>query len=201
MRRYLPFCVLLAAAPAAAGPFELHADLRVGAASGYGLGGDQKDNDFFDHTKGGTYGLLVGMRVLFFEASIEHDQFTDFSSVKGTWTELDAGIGIAIAVDDVLKGESNKLYVNVGLDLGAGFGTGRQISPPLDNAQISDKGVLLNAHIGIEYRILPFLALAAEFPAGWGYILKNDVPANQDGSSYTTFHFMILGALRGRIGF
>jgi hypothetical protein len=27
------------------------------------------------------------------------------------------------------------------------------------------------------------------------------VPANQDGSSYTTFHFMILGAIRGRVGF
>ncbi len=201
MRRLLALAVVLAAAPAAAGPFELHADLRVGAASGYGLGGDQKDNDFFDHTKGGAYGVLVGMRVLFFEASIEHDQFTDFSSVKGTWTELDAGIGIAIAVDDVLRGESNKLFVNVGLDLGAGFGTGRQISPPLDNAQISDKGVLLNAHIGIEYRVLPFLALAAEFPAGWGYMLKNDVPANLDGSSYTTFHFMILGVVRGRLGF
>ncbi len=201
MRRLVLLAVLLAAGRAVAGPFELHADLRVGAASGYGLGGDQKDNDFFDHTRGGTYGVLVGMRVLFFEASIEHDQFTDFSSVKGTWTELDAGIGIAIAVDDVLRGESNRLFVNVGLDLGAGFGTGRQISPPLDNAQISDKGVLLNGRIGIEYRVLPFLALAAEFPAGWGYMLKNDVPANLDGSSYTSFHFMVLGVLRGRVGF
>jgi Outer membrane protein beta-barrel domain len=201
MNRLSPLVLLLAAAPAAAGPFELHADLRVGAASGYGIAGDQKQNDFFDHTKGGTYGLLVGVRLLFFEASIEHDQFTDFSSVKGTWTELDGGIGGAIAVDDVLGGESNKLYVNFGLDVGAGFGTGRQISPPLDNAQISDKGILLNGHIGIEYRIWPFLALAAEFPAGWGYMLKNDVPATQDGSSYATFHFMVLGVVRGRIGF
>ena len=200
MARLLPLALVLAAPAAIAGPFELHADLRVGAASGNGIGGDQKDRDFFDHSKGGMYGILVGARLLFVEVSVEHDQFTDFSSLKGTWTEFKAGIGGAIAVDEVLRGEDNKLFVDFGIGLGFGLGTGRQVSPPLDNAQISDKGFMLDAHIGIEYRLGSFLAIGADVPVGWGYMLKNDVPANETSNHYQTFHYMALGFFRARLG-
>jgi hypothetical protein len=192
---------MLGAGAAQAGPFELKADLRLGAASGYGIGGDQKDHDFFDQTKGGVYGLLISARLLFLEIAVEHDQFTDFSSIKGTWTEFMIGAGGSIGVDEVLPPLPNKLYVSFGLDFGAGFGTGQQVMPPLDDAQISDKGLMIDAHIGIEYRFNPFLAIGAEVPVGWGYMLKNDVPANDSSASYETFHFMLLGVLRGRIGF
>ena len=59
MRRLACLAVLLASSAAHASPLELHADLRVGAASGWGLGGAQKDRDFFDQTKGGTYGVCL----------------------------------------------------------------------------------------------------------------------------------------------
>jgi hypothetical protein len=191
----------LAVAPAAhAGPFELHADLRVGAATGFGIGGDQKNRDFFDQSKGGVYGLLVGARFLIVEVSVEHDQFTDFQSVKGTWTEFCAGIGGEIGVDEPLKGEANRFLVTFGLDLGFGLGTGRQVMPPLDNAQISDKGVMADFHIGIEYRFAKIFALAAEVPVGWGYMFKNDVPVNDTSNHYQTFHAMGLGVLKVRVG-
>src|SRR5215510_8028203 len=103
MTRLASLAVLALAVPAHAGPLELHADLRLGAATGWGLGGAQKDHDFFDQTKGGTYGVLVGLRVLFADFWIEHDQFTDFSSIKGTWSELGVGAVMQIPMEENLN--------------------------------------------------------------------------------------------------
>jgi hypothetical protein len=192
--------LLLTAAPAVAGPFELHADLRVGAATGKGIGGDQKDRDFFAQSDGGVYGVLVGARLLFIEVSIEHDQFTDFKDLKGTWSELKVGTGGSIALDAPLRGQDSALFLSFGFGVGFGVGTGRQVDPPLDNAQISDKGLMLNVRVGLEYRLGGFFALGVEVPAGWGYMWKNDVPVNDTSNHYQTFHVMGLAFVRARVG-
>jgi hypothetical protein len=194
MRRILSLCALLAAAGAAhAGPLELHADLRVGAASGWGLGGAQTDHDFFAQTRGGTYGVLVGLRVLFADVWIEHDQFTDFSSVNGTWSALGLGAVMSIPMMDALN-------LNIGFGASFGVGTGRQIQPPLDNAQISDKGLIGEISVTLEYRLNRFVAIGGTVPAGWGYMFKNDTPINDSSSQYSTFRIQALGYVGLRFG-
>jgi hypothetical protein len=185
--------VLVAAAPAHAGPLELHADLRVGATSGWGIGGAQKEHDFFDQTQGGTFGFLVGLHVLFADVWIEHDQLTDGSSIHGTWTELGLGGGFQLPVQDNLE-------LDFSFGAAFGVGTGRQISPPLDNAQISDKGFLGEVGVALEYRLGRFIAIGASVPAAWGYMFKNDVPANDTSNHYQTFHVMALGYVKFRLG-
>jgi len=195
MRRGSTGIALLAAlaAPAHASPLQLRADLRLGAASGWGLGGAQKAHDFFDQTRGATYGVLVGLRVLFADVWLEHDQFTDFSSVKGTWTELVIGAVMTVPLMDAVD-------LNIGFGGSFGVGTGRQIQPPLDNAQISDKGLIGDVSVGLEYRVNRFLAVGTAVPAGWGYLLKNDAPVTDTSSHYTTFRVMALGYVGLRLG-
>jgi hypothetical protein len=193
MRRIACFVALLASASAAASPLELRADLRVGGATGWGIGGAQKDRDFFDQTKGESYGVLVGLSILFADVWIAHDQFTDLSSVKGTWTELGVGWVMTIPMLDSVN-------LNIGLGGSFGVGTGRQISPPLDNAQISDKGFLGEVNVGLEYRMNRVVALGVSVPAAWGFMFKNDVPATETSSHYQTFRVLLLGTVGLRFG-
>ena len=188
--------LLLAAVPAHATLLEFHAGLHLGGATGTGVGGDQKDNDFFAGAKGGVYGGSVGLKVLFMDFTIEHDQLTDFSELKGTWTQFMLGPHLAFA----LSGPGGKLYADLGFAAGFGVGTGQQIDPPLDNAQISDKGFMLELRAGVEYRISPVFGLGVSVPAAWGYMFKNDV-VNDTSNHYQTFRTMIVGTATLHLGF
>jgi len=198
MKRALAIAVALLAAAAAPAPahatfVELHAALRLGASTGKGIGGAQQDHDFFEGTKGGAWGALVGLRVLVLDVYVQHDQLTDFSSVKGTWTQFMIGPGFSFALD-------GKLHADMGVGVGVGLGTGQQIDPPLDNGEISDKGIMLELHLGVEYKIAPFVGLGVTLPIEWGYMFKNGVPANDVSNHYQTMRAMLLGTVTFRIG-
>jgi len=165
--------ILLASVCARADVLALFAQVNLGAGAGTGLGGDQKDNDFFQRTKGFTYGATVGAKILFLRVWIEHQQYTSFSEFKGTWTQLMLGGGVDIPLQDVPIGEL--VPFDLGLTFGGGFGvgTGQQIEPPLDNAQISDKGIIGE------------VALGAQVPLTFAYLFKNDAPIDQ-ATSYSS---------------
>lgn len=183
------------AAPSAqAGPLELRAELHVGASTGTGVTGGLKENDFFSKANGGMWGVLVGLQVLFLDVWVEHDQFTDFKELRGTWSELGVGTNFGIGLTD-------NLSLTLGGGVAVGVGTGQQVEPPLDNGEVSDKGILLKAVPGLEYQFGRFFAIGASVPIVWGFMFKNDVPANEDSSHYTTFHIMGLGYLKVRLGF
>ncbi len=205
LRALAPFALALLAAlsgatPARAALFELSASLRVGAATGTGIGGAQQDRDFFAGARGATYCARAGLEVLWLRVTLEHDQFTDFSTVTGTWTQLMVGPHFAFPLNEAPPGERPSLYADLGVAVGAGIGTGRQIVPPLDNAQISDRGLMLELQLGIEKRFGRFFGVGISLPLAWGYLVKNDVPANDTSSWYQSFHGMLLGTLTVHIG-
>lgn len=198
----LALILALVAAPlsARAALLEVFATARVGAATGKGLGGAQKDNDFFAGAKGATYGAIVGLEVVWMDFFVEHDQFTDFKSVNGTWTQLMIGPHFPFPLNEGLPGTPAKLYADLGAFVGFGFGTGQQIDPPLDDAQISDKGLVAELRVGLDYRANRFMSIGLSFPLGWAYLLKNDLPATETNGHYQSFHAMALGTFTVRLG-
>jgi hypothetical protein len=192
----------LVAAPAAAHAsfVELHAALRAGTSTGSGLGGAQKDNDFFAGAKGAAFGAKVGVQLLFLDLSVSHDQFTNFSEVRGTWTQLTLGPRFVFPLNEGPAGVLPTLYADLGAAVGYGIGTGQQIEPPLDDAEVSDKGVVFELHIGIEYRFAKVLGIGVTAPLAWGYLVKNDIPITDTDGHYHSFHAMLLGTLSLHIG-
>jgi hypothetical protein len=202
MKNLLAPIALVAAmsSTASAAIFELSASLRLGAATGSGLGGAQQENDFFEGTKGTTWGGLVGLEVFFIQLYVEHDQFTDFSDVRGTWTQIMVGPRLGFPLNEVL-GAITGMHADMGLAVGYGFGTGQQIVPPIDDGEISDKGLMLELKVGLEYRFNRFVGVGVSFPVAWGYLVKNDIPITETDGHYHSFHAMALGTITVRAGF
>jgi hypothetical protein len=204
MRHPLAAVLALAAAlhPAAAGAalLELHASLRAGGQTGKGIGGAQKDADFFANASGGVFGAVVGLEILWIDVFIEHDQITNFSDITGTWTQFMVGPHFAFPLEESRPGKAEaRTYADLALAVGFGVGTGQQIEPPLDNGEISDKGLMVELRVGVEHRFSRFVGVGLAVPFGWGYMFKNDV-LNDEQNHYQTFHAMALATLNFRIG-
>ena len=179
-----------AARPAAADIFQARAELHGGAAGGVGLGGDQKDAAFFKTAPHGAYGALIGAQLLFADAYIEHTQLTNGSRIA-TWTQFALGMRIDIATGRPPKDKDNpdpkaSGYFEIGLHAAFGLGTGQQVSPPLDNAQITDKGFLFELRGGFGKRLGHGLRVGLEVPVSVGYFFKsgNGATANDLGTHY-----------------
>lgn len=200
MKKLALMAILAAAAPARADVLALFAQVNIGGSSGTGLGGDQKDNDFFQRTKGMTYGALVGAKILFLRVWIEHQQYTNFSEFRGTWTQFMLGGGVDIPLSDAPVA-GGVIPFDLGLTFGAGFGlgTGQQVEPPLSNSQISDKGVVGEVALALRYRLNSVFAVGAALPVTVAQIWKNDAPINQ-ATSYSSISFKGLAFVELTLG-
>lgn len=191
--------VALLAAPTHAGIFQFHAQAQGGGMWGKGLGGAQQDNDFFAGAKGGGYGILVGGEVLFIDGWIEHNQYND-GSLSGTWTQLMVGLDVDFELgDEPAPGKEPKTFGEVGVGLGFGMGTGQQVDPPLDNSEISDKGFVAQASVGLDHRLNRVLSIGVTIPVQYGYLFKNDL-ANDVANHYHSIHVTPMAYLRFRLG-
>lgn len=186
--------VLLAAAPAEAKLFDLYLQAQLGAGGGGGTGGAQEDNAFASDASGGAFGLLAGAEILFFDVWVNHSQFFGGSGIKGTFTQFMVGFDVDFPLDEPDPGKPNEYFAEVGLGGGFGLGTGRQVDPPLDNAQISDKGGLIEARVAGEYRINRALSTGISVPIQWAYMVKNGpgVVANDAENHYQQLSVAVL---------
>jgi hypothetical protein len=74
--------------------------------------------------------------------------------------------------------------------------------PPLDNAQVSDKGFIGQTSLDIGYRLSKFVSVGLHIPLQFGYLFKSadaDV-ANDLGNHYGTFQAAGLLTLRACVG-
>ncbi len=202
MVRLASLGVLLAlAAPASADTFKLFGELHGGGMYGVGTGGDQKSSAFFEKARGGTYGALVGAEFLFFDALISHHQYINSSGLK-TWTEFGAGIHFTSDQgSEKEKKEGKGGYIEFGGYLWFGLGTGAQVMPPLDNAQITDKAFLGEARFGFGKHLDSIFDLGVELPVSYGYFFKtgNGAAANDLSTHYQGVQGEALVVLRGNL--
>lgn len=200
-------CWLGAPTGARADILSLHAAIQGGGAGGKGLSGAQKDNAFHEGARGVFYGANVGVEFFMMDAWVEHYQHYDTNQgLAGTWTQFMVGLDSTVDLSQPTQGGSvdpktNKRkggYSPVVLDLGiaAGFGvaTGQQVDPPLDNAQITDKGFLLQASAGIRYRLSKVLSMGVRVPIQWGYMFKSGpgLGANNENNHYQSIQGAVM---------
>jgi hypothetical protein len=192
---------LLAPSTARADIASLRAELHGGAGGGFGVGGERKDESFMGGVPPAAYGVLVGAELLFVNAYVEHTQFTNGSDLS-TWTQLGLGfdLDMDLGVPPAKPGEEpgpGKGYVDLGLFAVFGLGTGRQVDPPLDNSEITDKGVMLEARGSVGWRFGRFVRLGLTVPVSGGYFIKSGAGAANDlGNHYQAIEASALLTLR-----
>lgn len=178
----------LCAAPAAASAdlLSLYGQVHAGGSTGKGLGGDLEDQAFHDQASGPTYGMKVGAEIALIDVWLQHDRYTN----DGTWTQLMTGLDMELDISSA--------YLEIGTGVGLAVGTGQQVEPPLDNGEISDKGIIVEGRAGLGYRFAPFLSVGATVPVQAGYLLKSGPGSDVSGVSrgYTEMSLAVLGYLR-----
>jgi len=167
----------------------VRAESRAGAAVGKGMFGARKDDAFQQQRGNASYGVLVGAEVFFIDAWIQHDQFVSGGSVDGTWTQFMTGFDVEIDFDDGAKkgGSGGTWYAELGMGVGFGVGTGQQVNPPLDNAQVTDKGFVFEGRGLLGYRLTKLFSLGLSVPVQFGYFTKsgNGAVANNVDNHYS----------------
>ena len=198
MRRVLVLLLVAAPAVASADTFKLFGEIHGGGMYGAGTAGAEKDSSFFAEAPHGMYGAEIGAELLFFDAWIQHHQYTDGTRLT-TWTQFGLGVHNEIETGDAQQKKDHKGgYFEFGGGLWYGLGTGQQVKPPLDNAQISDKGFLLEGRLGIGTHLNKVMDLGLEVPVSYGFFFKtgNGAGANDTGNQYRGWQIEGLVALR-----
>jgi hypothetical protein len=199
----LAAAVALAASSARADVLTIYGDAQLGGKYGKGLSGDPevKDQAFFAKVPSFAYGGTIAARFLIFGASITHHQYTGGGDLA-TWTQLLAGLDFTVDLGSSEQKKARKGgFLHLSGGAGFGVGTGQQVDPPLDNAQISDKAVLLGGQIGFGKHLGKVVDAGISVPIGYGYFLKNGVPANDLSNHYQGVHVEVLAYLRLAIKF
>ncbi|HSS00298.1 MAG TPA: hypothetical protein VLM79_24740 [Kofleriaceae bacterium] len=176
MMRALCFAAVLGmAAPASADVLKLFVEADGGGAYGKGTSGDPviKDSAFFAKAPHLVYGGLIGAEFLFLDAWIQHHQLTDGDRIA-TWTQLGAGVHGTIDFGDPKQQKAHEGgFFEFGVGAWFGLGTGQQVMPPLDNAQITDKAFLLEGRLGAGKHLSNIFDIGVAVPVSWGYFFKN----------------------------
>jgi hypothetical protein len=187
----------------------LRAEGRGGAAGGKGMFGERADDAFHEGIAGPAYGFLVGAEVMLVDAWIEHNQYLTSGNVDATWTQFMVGFDVQFDFGDKKSFKLNEAGKKVGgysswygeMGMGAGFavGTGQQVQPPLDNAQVTDKGFMFEIRGAAAYRIFPWLSVGVTVPVSMGYYTKsgNGAVANDIDNQYMSVGYA--GLLTTRI--
>jgi len=184
-----------------------NASAHSGVSVGQGLVGERQDDAFHQQATGPMYGVDVGVEVMFVDVWISHDQFLD-GGVSGTWTQFMLGLDLEVDVGDNKGVDYNDAGDETGgyqawtVELGMGFGyavgTGQQVDPPLDNSQLTDKGLVLEGRVGIAYNLTQLLNIGVVLPVQSGLVTKTGEGAVVNNIDNTYAYFA--GALLLRLG-
>ena len=185
--------------------FKLFVEAEGGGVFGKRLSGDAANASagFFEKAPHGAYGGAIGAHFLFFDAVIQHHQFTNGSRLA-TWTQFGAGMRFEVDIGTQTK-EDKKAgkgsYAEISANLFFGIGTGQQVDPPLSNDEITDKGFLVEGKLGFGKHLGKVLDIGVLFPVSWGYFIKNGggAVANDLSTHYQSVQGEALLVLRGNI--
>jgi len=190
---------LAAPRPAAARLVDLYAGATAGGLAGWGT--TPNTPDFFDTTRGGGVGFDLGLKLLVFDFSANFFQTFNGSGAAGTLIQFLLGTEVDIPLGDLkLPDGQSQQVLKPEIAGGFGFGTPGPVSPPLNDSQVSAKGVVANANIGYEYYFNPFVAVGAVGTFGYHYFFGGDEVNGTSGHS-SGYHLMGLGTLTFHLGY
>jgi hypothetical protein len=180
---------------------DLHVGARAGGITGWGT--TSNTPDFFDHTKGGGVGFELGLKLLIFDLSANFLQVVDSSGAVGTLTQFLLGteVDVPLGRPTLWTGQSRNI-LRPGFGVGFGFGTPGPVSPPLDAAQISHKGVVAQFKVAYEYFLNPFMGLGFEGDVGYHYFLDGRVISAMNNLDHSSgYHLIGLGTVTFHLGY
>jgi hypothetical protein len=196
MKRAVALLCVLCPAVASADVFKLFGEIHGGGMDGAGLSGTQKDSAFFANAPHAMYGALVGAELLFVDAWIQHHQYVDGSTLE-TWTQFGLGAHGTFDLGTEADQKQHKGgYFEIGGGLFFGLSTDRQVHPPLDNSQVSDKGFLVEGRLGFGTHLNKIFDLGVEVPVSYGFFFINGQAANSTDNQYRGWEAEALLALR-----
>jgi hypothetical protein len=189
----------------------LYAAIHGGIAGGRATSGADGVDAFHDGASGGVAGALVGVEVLFIDAWVQHDQYVDGEGIAGTWTQIMAGLDLELelgapavgAGPPPKDGEASATapgYLEVGGAVGFAVGTGQQVDPPLDNSEVTDKGVVAQLSFGAGLRLTDVVTFGVSVPLQYAYLYKNGADVIAEDSFYGESSYAVLGTLRFKLG-
>lgn len=196
--------------------FKLFGEVYGGGMFGKGTGGDLVNNDtnmfdeaFFENAGPVAYGLQVGAQFLFLEGHISHTQYKGFSDDAekpslATWTTIQAGMRFEIPIGaqtEQDKKNGKGTFFEIGLNIGGGIGTGAQVSPPLSNDELTDKGFFAEGRIGVGKHLNTIFDIGVMVPVQYGYYFKSGdgAVANDLSTHYQSAQISALLTLRANI--
>lgn len=193
----------LAARPAQARLLDLRAGLQAGGMAGWGTTANTPD--FFERRRGPGLGLEVGARLLILDFSIRYTQLFDGNGRNGAFLQGLVGIAVDVPVgnqlfkDGIMKGKSQNI-IRPTAGIGGGLGTPEPIDPPLDNAQISDKGIFPYVGAGYEHFINEFLGVGAQLDFAYHYFIGGGQSMRSAQDYSTGYHYSGFATLMFHLG-
>jgi hypothetical protein len=191
---------LLAARPAEARFIDLYAGATAGGMAGWGT--TPNTPDFFDTTRGGGVGFNLGLKLLVFDFSTNFFQTFNGSGAAGTLIQFLLGTEVDIPVGKTkLRDGQSQNVLEPEIAGGFGFGTPGPVNPPLNDSQVSAKGVVANASLSYEYYFNPFVAVGAKGTFGYHYFFDGDVVNSSSVQDHSSgYHVSALGTLTFHLG-
>ena len=196
--------------------FKLFAEAQGGGMVGKGTGGDLVNNDtgmfdeaFFENAGPLAYGVQVGAQFLFLEGHISHLQFKGFSDDEqrpslATWTSFHAGMRFELPIGTQTekdKKDGKGTFIEAGINIGFGIGTGAQVMPPLSNDELTDKGFFAEGRLGFGKHLSTIFDIGVMVPVQYGYYFKSGggAVANDLSTHYQSAQIAALLTLRANV--
>jgi hypothetical protein len=196
-----------AAADAHADLLSLRVEGHLGGGGGAGIAGANQDNAFANTARGGVYGALVGLEVLFVEGWIEHHQYrTD--ELLGTWTQFMVGLDLDFekreeyprppgSTAPVQHGKQTG-YFELGIGAGFGVSTDEQVEPPLDASEVTHRGFIVEGRVSAGFVVAKVIGIGITVPVSAGYFIASGF-ANDAGNHYWSVQAAALLVVRGKL--
>ncbi len=195
----------------------LHASVFGGGSTGKGISGQALESTdptmpgtiaeraFHRGAQGGAYGAQVGVEFMFFDGWVEHTQLRGSDGLLGTWTQFMAGLDLNLDLGERPRVATEEggtkftghapAYIELGLAIGFGVGTGQQVDPPLDRSEVVDRGFLAQVNGEIGYRLTKVLSIGLRVPVQFGWMFKPGF-ANDETKQYQSIQAAALLQMR-----
>jgi len=197
----------LRARPAEARLIDLHAGAIAGGVTGWGTTANTPD--FFKRRGGPGVGAELGVKLLIFDVSVNFLQIFDSSGRGATLTQGLFGVNIDVPVgnqkfqDGVERGKSKNIIRPIA-NIGVALGTPEPVHLPVDNAQLSSKGLVSYWGVGYEHFINEFMGVGAVANFGYHYFIgggKSEDPTVMNQSHSAGYQFAGFATLTFHLGY
>ncbi len=182
---------------------DLYGSVLVGGTTGGGTA--RGAPDFFDASEGFASGVNLGVRLFVVDFSLRFLQMIDSHGASSTLSTALLGSSLEIPLvggGQDIAGHPRRVEVVLRPGLGAGFalGTPAPVHLPIDNAQLSAKGFLVQGSCGVERLFGPYFGIGATLEGGYHYLFGQSATLNSSSDRSQGWQLAIFTTFTGHFG-